>query len=199
MSNILVVAALEDELAGAFDDVYVIYTGVGKVNATYALTKAIAESYEIDWEAAYMERKKPKLVINFGTACAGYHFAGKTVSITRFFQGDMDCRGILGPHTHGVTPFEDVPQVIEIPNLSTEPDELPCSTSDTFQTRWEQGSVACDMEAYALAKVCHMEKIPFVCVKGISDSGDPSEWKANCKIFAPRFREIYDELKAQYA
>ena len=43
MKKILTIFALEEETQGLFSDVNILYTGVGKVNASYRLTKAILQ------------------------------------------------------------------------------------------------------------------------------------------------------------
>ena len=56
--DILIVSALEVETQGQLKDLDVLYTGVGKVNATMALVGRLT-----DYNYA-----KPDLVINYGTA-----------------------------------------------------------------------------------------------------------------------------------
>jgi hypothetical protein len=57
--NILIVSALEVETQGQLDDWDVIYTGVGKVNATFKLTQKFGKfGSHIPYD----------LVINYGTA-----------------------------------------------------------------------------------------------------------------------------------
>ena len=55
----LIVCALEVETQGQLDDYDVLYTGVGKVNATYALTSHFGK---------YGSYIPYDLVINYGTA-----------------------------------------------------------------------------------------------------------------------------------
>jgi hypothetical protein len=62
---ILVVCALEEETVGQLDDCFedkrqVLYTGVGKVNATLELTKVLQKAH------LHYLPPMPKLVINYG-------------------------------------------------------------------------------------------------------------------------------------
>lgn len=57
LEDILFVFALESEAAGEFNQVNKLITGIGKVNAAYQLTKEIG-------------RKRPRLIINLGSASA---------------------------------------------------------------------------------------------------------------------------------
>ena len=76
----------------------------------------------------------------------------------------------------GQTPYEnDPPKIIEIPDhpINTINMNLTCATGDSF-VESEIGLKAdvVDMEAYAIAKVCYLESIPFACFKYISDFAD---------------------------
>ena len=59
--KILIVCALEVETQGQLEDYDVLYTGVGKVNATYKLTSHFGK---------YGSHIPYDLVINYGTACS---------------------------------------------------------------------------------------------------------------------------------
>jgi adenosylhomocysteine nucleosidase len=76
--------ALEIESQGVFAQagVPVLYTGVGKVNATYALTRRLA-----DYRCA--GRPLPH-VVNFGTAGSRRFPLGALVGCHSFVQRDMD-------------------------------------------------------------------------------------------------------------
>src|SRR5687768_8588473 len=72
-ANPLLVMALPLESQGVFEraGLSVLYTGVGKVNATYALTRRLAE-----YQHAGVPRPR---VINFGTAGSRRHATGATL------------------------------------------------------------------------------------------------------------------------
>ena len=59
MNNILIVCALKVETQEQLEDHEVLYTGVGKVNATFALTQKFGK---------YGSHIPYDLVINYGTA-----------------------------------------------------------------------------------------------------------------------------------
>ena len=60
--DILIVCALEQETQGQLEDWNVLYTGVGKVNATFKLTQRLHSSH------LHYLPLMPELVINYGTA-----------------------------------------------------------------------------------------------------------------------------------
>ena len=81
--DVLLVCALRKETQGQLtdwlggDDWEILYTGVGKVNATYGLTRYLSEN------------KLPKLVVNYGTAGSRKLPIGELVDCTKFVQRDM--------------------------------------------------------------------------------------------------------------
>ena len=99
--NILFVSALEIETQGKMDDYDVLYTGVGKVNATFALTRKFGKL------GSFIPYS---CVVNYGTAGSRKIKKGKLVDCTRFIQRDMDVTG-LG-FQRGETPFEEDPPLI---------------------------------------------------------------------------------------
>jgi len=188
--SLLVVMALEIESQGLFSErgVPVLYTGIGKVNAAYRLGRALLEHRA-------RHGALPR-VVNFGTAGSPTLPAGSLVSCRRFVQRDMDVSGLGFPV--GATPFEDVPATLEFPPLFADLPEGVCGTGDRFETG--RPVVTCDvidMEAYALAKVCHLEGAEFGAVKFVTDGADGNagvDWQANLPRAARAFVEHYTRL-----
>jgi adenosylhomocysteine nucleosidase len=189
-SAILVTMALPAESAGVFQaaGVEVLYTGVGKVNAAIALTRRIARLRR--------EGRGPPLVVNFGTAGSARIPAQTLVACRRFVDRDMDV-GALG-FAPGVTPFDELPPMLEFPAVFAGLPEAVCGSGDSFAT--VDHGPACDvvdMEAYALAKTCRIEGAGFACAKYVSDGADENaalHWKANVAGAADRFLALYREL-----
>ena len=188
----LIVCALEVETQGQLDDYEVLYTGVGKVNATYEMTKFL-ESWGSEFPF--------DLVINYGTAGSRKIKKKTLVDCTKFIQRDMDVTG-LG-FMRGETPFEqDPPFIIQQQNIKFNPigRNATCGTGDNFAEDKSQyyGEVV-DMEAYALAKVCYLYDVPFISFKYITDGADEQaheDWEANLADGIVEFKEqILKELK----
>ena len=178
MSRILIVSALRQELSDIDD---VLYTGVGKVNATYKLTELLTRVYGKD---------RFDLVINYGTA-ASKTYSG-LVDCTKFIQRDMDTTP-LG-FKKGETPFEEEPSLIDFSHIKNPIDKnLTCYTGDSFVTDIQYMDVV-DMEAYALAKTCRNFGIDFVSYKYISDDGNASDWEKNCSKGAEEFKKLLNEI-----
>ena len=189
--NILIVSALEVETQGQLEDWDVIYTGVGKVNATMTLVDRLTDYNYV----------KPDLVINYGTAGSRKIKKKTLVDCTKFVQRDMDVTG-LG-FLRGETPFEqDPPVIIQPQNIDFNPigRNATCGTGDCFVEDKSQyyGEVV-DMEAYALAKVCYNYDIPFISFKYITDGADEQaheDWEVNLADGIEVFKErVLDGIK----
>ncbi len=187
----LIVCALEVETQGLLKDYDVLYTGVGKVNATFELTKKFGK---------YGSYIPYDMVINYGTAGSRKIKKKTLVDCTKFIQRDMDVTG-LG-FMRGETPFEqDPPFVIQQQNIEFNPigRNATCGSGDNFAEDKSQyyGEVV-DMEAYALAKVCYLYDVPFISFKYITDGADEQadeDWEKNLADGIKVFKEkILKEL-----
>lgn len=187
----LVVIALELEGQGLFEqaEVSVLYTGLGKVNAALSVARKLS--------TLRAQGALPKLVLNFGTAGSRTFATGSVVACRQFVQRDMDVTG-LG-FALGETPFETLPATLAFPPVFAGLPEGVCGTGDRFET----GAVglACDvidMEAYALAKACLAEGVPFACAKYISDGADHTaadDWQTSLPKAARAFLDLYRTLE----
>jgi adenosylhomocysteine nucleosidase len=167
----LIVVALENELPRDLASGWqIVYSGVGKVNASITLCDALA-SY------------RPKKVVNYGSAGALRTGLSGLCRVTRFQQRDMDARA-LG-FSLGQTPFED-DKIIDLGR-----DGLICGTGDNFvSAKPEMTSDLVDMEAYALAKICQKKAVEFHCFKYISDKANvyaANDWVQHLAIGAKLF------------
>ncbi len=177
--DVLIVCALEAETQGQLEDYRVLYTGVGKVNATLELTKVLQKAH-----LHYMP-PMPKLVINYGTAGSRRLPIGELVDCTKFIQRDMDVTG-LGFMKHQ-TPYESPNEMVIRCTSKFNPigKNYTCGTGDSFVENIKRGDSnidVFDMEAYALAKVCYHYDINFISFKYITDNVDehsPRDWEDN--------------------
>ena len=138
----------------------IIYSGIGKINATIATMKAYNSGYNT--------------IINIGSCGSTKYSAGELIAIGKVYQ-DID----LTPLTlYGNTLFETNSQELIIeqqlghwrPVIS----DKTCFTTDYFYDvkqrskysnnylRMIDNSDIIDMECYAIAKVCYLNKVDFV-------------------------------------
>ena len=169
----LFLAAIKEETVGLD---YFKHIGVGKINAAYNSLKLI-------------QIHKPKIVINYGTAGAINTKLKGIVECTKFYQRDMDVRGL--DFKLGETPFDKVKEII-ISNSG-----YSCGTGDSFVNQKIEMEVdVVDMEAYAIAKVCMLENIEFKCFKYISDNADENannDWNINLALGAKAFAKMINK------
>ena len=160
----------------------VIFSGVGKINATMAAYRAFSEGY--------------KEVINIGS-CGSLRFkAGDIVKVGQVFQ-DIDATPL---QEYGSTPFEASSRQIVLDSDSN----ITCFTTDYFYDAKQRDKYSknylkmideCsvfDMECFAVAKVCKRFNMKFTSYKWISDDGDANSWKEMCHI---GFEKVKDILK----
>ena len=186
--DILIVCGLEEETVGELEDYQTLYTGVGKVNATLKLTQRLHSSH------LHYLPLMPKLVINYGTAGSRKIKKGQIVDCTKFVQRDMDVTG-LG-FMRGQTPFENnIPIILDYDHVEFNPigRKASCGSGDNFvEDRTNYYGEVVDMEAYALAKVCHYFNIPFISFKYITDGADEQsheDWEKNLADGIVEFKE----------
>ena len=182
----LIVCALEQETNGQLEDYDVLYTGVGKVNATFKLTQKFGKF------GSYVPYD---LVVNYGTAGSKNLPIGELVCCTKFVQRDMKVTQ-LGFY-EGQTPFESPNSMIVLSTSKFNPlvKFYVCGTGDNFVENTKKESLfiqVFDMEAFALAKVCRHYNVPFISFKYITDNANEhsaKDWEENCSDGVQLFKD----------
>jgi len=182
-NNILLVFALESEAGKEFENFEKVFVGIGKIKATYNLTKTI-------------QKFNPDLIINLGTAGSTTFDRGSIVNCNRFIQRDMDVQA-LGFQKFE-TPFSDEPVLLEYGlKLENFPNGI-CGSGDQFEIEHINPEYnVIDMEAFAVAKVAEQEGIDFLCLKYISDGADGNaadDWTVEVKKASIALRRELDKL-----
>jgi len=170
----LFIAAIKDETVGLD---YFQHIGVGKINATYNTLRLI-------------HVHKPKIIINYGTAGSINTKLKGIVECTKFYQRDMDVRGLN--FELGETPFDEIKEIV------FSKDGYSCGTGDSFVNKKIDMKVdLVDMEAYAIAKVCLLQNVEFKCFKYISDGADKNaniDWNKNLALGANAFSKLINDI-----
>jgi adenosylhomocysteine nucleosidase len=185
--RLIVAMALEIEAQGVFADaeVDVVYTGVGKINAAYSLTRRLISLREAS--------HAPLLVLNLGTAGSSKFAVGALVACDEFVQRDMDASA-LG-FERGATPYDASGIALKFPTVFPHLPRGVCGSGDNFETC--ASDLRCDvfdMEAYALARVCALEGVDFACVKFITDGANAEaaqSWQANLARASRAWLDLY--------
>ena len=182
--NPLFVFALGIEAASAFEDCNNAFVGIGKFHATYNLMKRL-------------ESDTPSIIINLGSAGSTEFGRGSVINCNKFIQRDMDVRA-LG-YKKFETPFSGQDAVLEygfsVPNIT----QGICGTGDSFEMAHINTEYnVIDMEAFPLALVASKEKIPFLCLKYISDGADGAaaeDWLISVHHAAIALRSEIDKIR----
>lgn len=151
----LIVTALKEEFP--FETEFnILYTGVGKINASIVLLEYLHTNPNVT------------RIINVGTAAGTLQEKNCVVSCGRFIEGDL------------YYPSYVLEPIVFNDQLKT------LATFDTFQTKTPDRKCDCvDMEGYAIAKICKIKEINFLCFKYISDivgeTNQETEWLDNYK------------------
>lgn len=182
----LLVFALPSEEAGEFGSYKKCFTGIGKINAAYQLTKAI-------------QQQRPDLIINLGSAGSNVFRQGTIVCCTAFIQRDMDVCGLgYAPYE---TPFSPLPAVWRSGIKLEGVEEGICGTGDSFEMDHHKTDYnVIDMEAYALAYIAAQEHIPFLCLKYISDGADgtaAADWTEQVHKAAKALKVILQDEESE--
>lgn len=179
LEETLFVFALDSEAGKVFNDKNKLVTGIGKVNAAMELTKEI-------------HRRKPKFIVNLGSAGSKCFSKGEVVCCTKFIQRDMDVRG-LGFSLYE-TPLSGIPPILEYGLKKTDLPEGICGSGDSFEMNHAETDYnVVDMEAYPLALIAMKENIPFLCLKYISDdagSDAADDWAVQVHLASEAFNKI---------
>ncbi|GAA3215355.1 nucleoside phosphorylase [Microbacterium terregens] len=195
----LLVAALESELV-AFPPVLTgfdrLVTGPGKLQATYALTRAL--------DAARYDE-----IVVVGTAGAiDERLDGTVYEIDAAIQHDVtDIDGIVGQHV-------SLPMRVELGAIPTEPDprqeklggeSVTIATGDSFVDDSDAvagirllGAGLVDMETYAYAWVAERFGIPIRVLKAVSDRAEDdaiTDWRTTVTACSAQLRE---RVRADY-
>ena len=184
-SELLIITALESELKRESlpGGVEIVYSGIGKINATIATSKAIAQY-------------SPRQILNFGTVGKINLELSGLIQIGKVIQRDMNAEP-LAPR--GKTPFCPLPSFYHA--LSG---EYICGSGDSFVTAQDAWLISqkidvVDMELFAIAAVAHQSNIPWQSFKYITDdanenSGD--DWQAKVHHGQDLFLEALHKILA---
>ncbi len=183
IDSTLFVFALDSEAGKVFNEKNKLVTGIGKVNAAMELTQEI-------------QRNRPELIVNLGSAGSSSFRKGEVVCCTKFIQRDMDVRG-LGFEKYE-TPLSGILPVLEYGLVKEGLPQGICGTGDSFEMNHsETAYTVVDMEAYPLALIAMKKNIPFLCLKYISDdagSEAADDWAVQVHLASEAFNKILFQL-----
>jgi adenosylhomocysteine nucleosidase len=143
-------------------DIWILSTGIGRENAVDAVSHAI-------------QLYQPDYIVNAGMAGAldPRLKSGEALRIEKIISAELSKPAILLNHDQGNSLRKATLVSVEKPLMNAGQKKI---------LRNSVMASCVDMEAYETAEICFQKRIPFVCVKVISDQADEntkSEFKAN--------------------
>ncbi len=185
IKDVALLMALSNESQGLFEkeNIPVVYTGIGKVNAALTAMDVIHKTH-------------CKVIINLGTAGSGKFKTHDLIEVSSFVQRDMDISP-LG-FKIGETPFDPIPGAVDLIPYFPELPHGVCSTGDNFETGTPKlPSDLVDMEGFAIAKVCRKMGVQMISLKYITDGADHNahnDWAANLIPGSQKLLEYYKKM-----
>jgi adenosylhomocysteine nucleosidase len=182
-TQLLIITALASELdkRALPTGIEIVYSGVGKINATVASIQAIHQF-------------QPQRIVNFGTVGKVNPALQGLLDIGKVLQRDMMTEP-LAPR--GQTPFCPKPSEY----LSLGGTHI-CGTGDSFVTAHDpwliaQGIDVVDMELFAIANIAHQFNIPWQSFKYVTDDANAdsgTDWQSRVNHGQELYLEKLTEL-----
>lgn len=173
-----------------------LITGVGPIEAAAQTAFALA--------ALDRAGKPADLVVSLGSAGSARLEHCAVYQATRVAWRDMDCTA-LG-FKRGVTPFLDLPAVLDLPLRISGIPEATLSTGANIVSGRAYDALAedmVDMETFATLRACMIAGVPLVALRGISDGRAEvtglHDWTEYLHIVDARLAEAVDRLETALA
>lgn len=169
-----------------------LMTGVGPVEAAVVLTRTLAE---LKGQGAL-----PDLVVSLGSAGSARLEQAEVYQATSVAYRDMDASP-LG-FEKGITPFLDLPVVVDLPLRIPGVPEASLSTGANVVSGAVYDTIAADMvemETFAVLRACQSFGIPLVGLRGISDGREElkhvGDWTQYLHIIDEKLAAAVDALE----
>ena len=174
-----------DELQGRFKP---LICQVGPAEAALHVAGYLAVNRDVD------------LVVSLGSAGSAKLEQAQVYQVSSVAYRDMDASAFGFPK--GVTPFADLPPVIDlgmnVPGIETASISTGANvvSGDAYKSI-DQDMV--DMETWAVMRACHKFSVPMIGLRGISDGAHPvaeySDWSRYLAIIDQRLGLAVDEVE----
>ncbi|MBO6541439.1 MAG: 5'-methylthioadenosine/S-adenosylhomocysteine nucleosidase [Rhizobiaceae bacterium] len=195
--QLLFVMAADAEYGPRLRELFVpLMTGVGPVEAAVSLSAKLAELHASDG--------LPDLVVSLGSA------GSRTLQQTGIYQAisvsyrDMDASALGFPK--GVTPFLDLPPVVELPLRIPGIAEATLSTGANIVSGPAYDAIDADMvdmETFAVLRACQRYDVSLVALRGISDGAaelaQVSDWTEYLHVIDEKLADAVGQLEAAIA
>ena len=152
--------------------------------------------------AAYLaQHRDVDLVISLGSAGSARLDQAHVYQVSSVAYRDMDASAF--GFAKGITPFSDLPAVIELGMAVQGLVSASISTGANVVSGEAYGSVEqdmVDMETWAIMRACMMAKVPLIGLRGISDGAHPvaeySDWTRYLSVIDERLAAAVDQIES---
>ena len=186
--------------------VIAVKCGIGKVNAART-TQILIDKFDVDKiiNIGAAGGVNPNLKIqdivigerlvqyDFDVSSSGDYEKGEITGVGKYFKSDYElinlCRSVLEKRIE-----KDVNVIIG--TIATA--DIFCSDPEDARKAREEFEADCvEMEGASVAQVCYLDKVPFLVIRGISDTPDGEnemEYYTYCHIAAKRAADLLQDL-----
>lgn len=172
-----------------------VMTGVGPVEAGVAVAATLA--------GMAADGTLPDVVVSLGSAGSAIHAQGDVFQVSSVSYRDVDASPLgFAP---GVTPFLDLPAVVELPYRIPDVPAARLSTGGAVISGERYGSIDAelvDMETFAVLRACQRFDVPMVGLRGVSDGAAElthlGDWTEYLHVVDERLAAAVDLLEASW-
>ena len=156
------------------DSIFIYEIGIGKVNALVAIAKLHQQILQAGIQP---------ILINVGTVGSINFPIGEVIYPEYYAQGDAYTDGFFLENTTFLTGKGLISSVdfkeFDYTKAILTSDRFMNTTTSFYKEVCDLNVLAYDMEAYALAYYCHLNKLPFYAIKIVSDNcdGTVKDWE----------------------
>ena len=192
-TNVLFAIAANQEYGPHLEKLFKpLMIGIGPVEAAINLSAALTE--------LKLAGDLPDLVVTLGSAGSRTLEQAEVYQATSVSYRDMDCSA-LG-FEQGITPYLNLPAVLEMPHRIPDVPEARLSTGANVVSGIAYDAIDADMvdmETYAILRVCQKFDVPLIGLRGISDGKEEleklSDWTAYLHIIDEKLAEAVAKLR----
>lgn len=173
-----------------------VMTGVGPVEAAVGIAAELARLAAVD--------SLPDAVVSLGSAGSAVFAQGEVFQVVSVSYRDIDA-SVLG-FPAGVTPFLDLPAVVDLPYRIPEVPTATLSTGAAVISGTAYDAIDAelvDMETFAVLRACQRFDVPLIGLRGVSDGATElthlADWTEYLHVVDERLAHAVDLLEASWS
>lgn len=173
-----------------------VMTGVGPVEAAVSVAAELARLAAVG--------SLPDAVVSLGSAGSAVFAQGEVFQVISVSYRDIDASALGFPA--GVTPFLDLPAVVDLPYRIPEVPTATLSTGGAVISGAAYDAIDADlvdMETFAVLRACQRFDVPLIGLRGVSDGATElthlADWTEYLHVVDERLAHAVDLLEASWS